>query len=260
MPNLPAHIYLASQAASSLEHPTINQHLGSFLLGATAPDIRSIIKCRREQTHFATLKVNNVGEGVEAMFKTYPNLRHGNAVNQPTQAFIAGYINHLIADESWIVGVFRIYFDNHPTPINQMRAHMWDRAIQLEMDRVARVELNDMVNIRSLMDGAENDVSLDFIDPGTLTKWREWVAEFNSWEFSWERLHRIFSRTYGVDGIAHEMVRQFIDDLPKSLDQLSDILPFEKVSDYQNRAIQTSINFIKEYFSAVTTSSGASSS
>ena len=260
MPNLPAHIHLASQAASKLDYSTINRHLGSFLLGATAPDIRSMTKWRREETHFAPLEVGKVGEGVEGMFRMHPNLRRGEDVNGPTQAFVAGYINHLVADESWIIHVYHVYFDDHRAPVRQMQANIWDRAVQLEMDRVARVELRDMVDVRLMMESAEEGIDVDFISPVILTQWREWVGEFNSWGFSWDRLHRMVRRMYGDDGQAEEMASQFIQNLPGSLEQVCDHLPSDKIASYREGAVQSSVMFIKEYLDAVASDRGAGGS
>ena len=63
MPNLPMHIYLADQVARQLDRGNIHDHVGSFFLGATAPDIRAMTKWPRERTHFAPLSVDEIGTG-----------------------------------------------------------------------------------------------------------------------------------------------------------------------------------------------------
>ena len=42
MPNLPMHIYLANLAAEQLDWGSIQDHVGSFFLGSTTPDIRAM--------------------------------------------------------------------------------------------------------------------------------------------------------------------------------------------------------------------------
>ena len=55
MPNLIAHLGIASGAAERLNNQIINKNLGPFLLGSVSPDIRIITKNRRDDTHFVDL-------------------------------------------------------------------------------------------------------------------------------------------------------------------------------------------------------------
>ena len=112
LPNLPAHIDLANRAASRLGHPTLDGNLGYFLHGSTSPDIRVITRGRREEYHFAPLDFQDVGTGVKGMFDSHPQLGSSADHDGPTQAFVAGYITHLIADETWIVSMYRPFFGN----------------------------------------------------------------------------------------------------------------------------------------------------
>ncbi len=57
MPNLPMHIYLASQVAEQLDWGHVHDHLGSCFLGSTAPDIRAMTILDRQRTHFTSLGV-----------------------------------------------------------------------------------------------------------------------------------------------------------------------------------------------------------
>ena len=250
MPNLPAHIQLASQAASRLNSPIVNRHMGSFLLGSTSPDIRAMTKWPRQQTHFASLTVEKVGAGVEGMFRTHQRLGCTGVLNEPTQAFVAGYINHLVADECWILNVYYPYFDYHRGPGNQMQANIWDRAVQLDMDRLARIEMDNMAEVGALLENADDDVEVDFIGSEDLARWRVWVQEFNTWEFTWDRLHRSVRRMYGDDPEAHEMTQQFTQNIPDSLEQVYALVSPQALASYRETTIQASVKLIKEYMDA----------
>ena len=110
MPNLPTHLEFALEVSNRLDSPLINAHLGSFLLGATAPDIRVITRVDRSAYHFVQLDFKSVGEGIDNMFKSHPFLSDVSSMDVKLQAFISGYITHLIADECWVTEVFRKYF------------------------------------------------------------------------------------------------------------------------------------------------------
>ncbi|MFQ5860967.1 MAG: zinc dependent phospholipase C family protein, partial [Dehalococcoidia bacterium] len=138
MPNLLAHIHIGLQAVERLSFPFLERNLGSLLLGCTSPDIRIITKGKRDETHFAPLNIQRVGEGVENLLRRYPRLRDARSLSEPTRAFLAGYISHLVADEVWVLEIYRPYFANPDPFSNRAQANLWDRALQLELDRQAR--------------------------------------------------------------------------------------------------------------------------
>ena len=94
MPNLPTHLKFALEVSKQLDSPIINAHLGSFLLGATSPDIRVITKVDRSVYHFVQLDFKDVGDGIDNMFKSYPTLSNFSQMDSQLQAFISGYITH----------------------------------------------------------------------------------------------------------------------------------------------------------------------
>ena len=60
-----------------------------------------------------------------------------------------------------------------------------DRAIQLDMDKQAWPVLNNsLICIRT----ASKSLNIKFINNNKLIEWREWVTNFLSKDFSWERL------------------------------------------------------------------------
>ena len=175
MPNLPTHIYLAHGVGSQLGWEYLQENRGSYFLGCTAPDVRAMIKWPREKTHFVPLDPGSVGAGVRNMLDLYPELADHRRVSPATRAFLLGYIGHLIADELWITTLFQPNFSSqNPTDGNPVEAHLWDRALQLDMDRQARLEMDDLQEAREVLAGAERGVDVPFLGPDLLEQWREW--------------------------------------------------------------------------------------
>ena len=260
MPNLPTHLNLASKVARRLGHPTVELHLGSFLLGSTSPDIRIMTKWKRDSTHFAPLNIERVGAGAEGLFQAHPGLADPSRVTDATKAFLSGYLTHLMADETWILDIYRPYFDGDQQFSDHVRANIFDRALQLDMDKMSRDELGDMDEVRSVLDGSESGVGVGFISSETLGRWREWVADFLTWEFSWDRLRFATQRMYRDDPAAIEIVEEFLQCIPGSLEYLYDKIPGEKISSFREKVIEGSVRLIKEYLSAPESDQGGRAS
>lgn len=250
MPNLPTHISLALQAASRVGHPVIDRHLGCFLLGSTSPDIRIMTKWKRDQTHFAPLNFEDVGAGAQGLFLTHPNLVDSSRISDPTKVFLSGYFTHLLSDETWIVEVYRPYFDGCHLFQDPVEANIFDRALQLEMDRAAWDELGDREQVRASLDGSESGVDVGFIDAETLGKWREWVTEFTTRDFTWERLRFATRRMYQDAPEAQETVDEFLRSVPDSLERIYDKIPEEYIAAYREKVVESSARLIKEYLNA----------
>jgi hypothetical protein len=246
VPNLPAHIALAHQAAQSLGHPTLEANMGQFLLGSTSPDIRIITRRRREEYHFAPLDFEAIGAGIRGLFDAHPRLLPSSSQNGPTQAFIAGYITHIIADELWIVQMYRPYFGNRTVFQDEAVGNVMDRALQLELDRQSWQTVEARL---PLVDAAADGVDVDFIPPGTLAEWRRWVAEFVGRGFSWERLRFMGRRiAAGDEGHpANRVVAEFLQGMPSSLERLYDVVPRDNLSDFKARAIEALTQAVGDY-------------
>ena len=252
MPNLPTHLVLANEAASKLSHPAIDAAMGTFLLGSTSPDIRIMTKWARDDTHFAPLTIEEIGAGVQGMFRKHPALAdsNGGGVSDATRVFLAGYITHLVADEAWILGIYRTYFDGRQEPRDRVVGNIWDRALQLDMDMAARQAMGNMEDVRHALEGAEEGVEVDFIDSETLSRWREWVSEFTTWEYSWDRLRGAARRMYKDSTEAADLVEEFLSCVPKGLERVHQLVPKQKIAEYRRTAVEESTRLIREYLDA----------
>ncbi len=251
MPNLPMHIYLANQVAEQLDWGVIYDHVGSFYLGSTSPDIRAMTKWPREQTHFAPLSVRVVGTGTRTMFQTYPELLDENSRSEATRSFLLGYVCHLASDEVWITTVYRPNFDINSLETrltdNQVQADIWDRAVQLDMDRLSLPEVRGPLNAGQAVCCGDHDVSVAFLEDGLLSQWKERVSGFVGRDFEWSRLKFALNRMYRDNGDVQESVDQFLDRMPYSLEELYEKIPEAKVDSYRRQAVAATIAQIREF-------------
>jgi len=248
MPNLPMHIYLAQQVAAELDWGYVQDHRGSCYLGSTAPDIRAMTRWDRERTHFAPLSVREVGSGVRRMFELYPELADGRRQSPASRAFILGYVSHLVADEVWITTMFRPNFGaGQRVTGTEVEAHIWDRALQLDMDRQVFDADGVIPEAIAAIPGAGDGLSLRFLEQAVLQEWRDWVTRFLGWDFSWERLKRALNRMYRDNDEVQQVVDRFLKELPGSLERIYDEIPRAQVEAYQRRVLDQTLIQVREY-------------
>ncbi len=248
MPNLPTHIQFAISASERIRHPDLDSNLGYFYLGSTSPDIRALTKRARSEYHFVELDFQTIGTGVEAMFASYPELMEAAEHDGPMRAFIAGYIAHLMADESYIVKMFRPYFGEPGAFESDAMAKVWDRALQLDFDRTIWDE------VRKSIAGVEADtrnVHVRFLPNEDLVEWQKWVSRVMAGGFSWERLRFMAKRISAGDENhpAHKYSERFITSVNGSLQTLYDHVPKSRIEEFRNEAVETIVDSLREYLS-----------
>ena len=248
MPNLPAHIHLAAAAAERLRSPDIESHLGYFLLGSTSPDIRALTKRARAEYHFVELDFENVGDGVSNMFAAYPDLMNAAERDAPTRAFVAGYITHLLADETYITRMFRPYFGEGGVFEDGEQAKVWDRALQLDFDRQAWDEAQRLL---AAVEVDADNVRVHFLPREDLREWKNWVYRVVEGGFSWDRLRFMARRVAGGDerGAAHLHAERFIASQRASLAALYDLVPKASVDEFRAECVETIARGLGGYLS-----------
>ena len=248
MPNLPAHIELAAIVAERLGPSALDGNLGHFLLGSTSPDIRAITKANRQDYHFAPLSFESIGAGVDGMLNAHPELRDASGRGGPTGAFIAGYITHLIYDETWIFEMFRPCFGNSGVFADEMEGKVLDRALQLDLDRQAQPKV--AASLPALA-GASGSIDVQFMPAEELAQWRDWVVEFVGRGFSWDRLDFMARRAAagGDPQLFLKIADDFLDGLPGSIEELSRLIGPGRVARFKAGAIEKATTWVEEYLS-----------
>ena len=246
MPNPPVHTSFALKLIGELNDAVLNEFSAQMILGSTAPDIRAITNMNRDQTHFAPLSSEKIDEGVKSLFASQPNFLPLRSVPEPTQAFIVGYMSHLIMDQIWISKMYRRFFSNSDLFPNQVTANVMDRALQMCMDQEANPYAEETL---TLLENSEKDIDIPFIPKESLETWREWMQNRFSRGFSWDRLNFMAQRRQNDDSkvSAESVATEFLNSLPDSLNKLYAIIPWDHVEEYQNFTMQESKRIIKEY-------------
>ncbi len=252
MPNFSAHLGMAKDAASRLDHPTLNNNMGAYLLGSVSPDIRIITRGKRDVTHFVPLDFEKVGDGVEGMFSSHPSLSQAGNLNEPTRAFIVGFASHLFADELWIINLYRPYFGNRDVFEDNLFGNLMDRALQLELDRREHLAMGGTGKIKPFLENAEKDVEIGFISAETLVEWREWVHNSLGGEFNWDRLRFMAGRVARQEGAeseepVKEMAEEFLKSAEEGLERIFCAVPAELVTEFRERSIEDLLSFARGY-------------
>ena len=248
MPNLPVHIQLAVQAAAQVGARDLHSNLGYFCLGSTSPDIRAITRRTRAEYHFVELDFKTIGEGVNGMFSAYPDLMDAAEHDGATRAFVAGYIAHLLTDETYIIRMFRPYFGEGGVFDDPTLAKVFDRALQLDLDRQVWEDAQLAV---ADADMTPSKVSVRFLPQSDLTAWTEWVYRVVEGEFSWERLRFMARRIAAGDesSPAYEHAERFLDSVPDSLKSLYDLVPKSRIDEFKSEVTDTVATGLREYLS-----------
>ncbi|MFH1140274.1 MAG: zinc dependent phospholipase C family protein [Chloroflexota bacterium] len=249
MPNSIAHLDIALELATQFPIPVIEANLGSFLLGSCSPDIRVITRGQRDDTHFAPLSNATIGAGTSNLFAAHPNLSHAATLSGPTQAFMAGYISHLVADEAWIIQVYRPYFANRALFNDPVEANVMDRALQLDMDRCARDKPLGMKRIMDCLPDSHVGVSVGFLPAETLAEWREWLVAATQREFTWERLRGLATRRQDPQELdrAKLIADRFLADPQESLERIYTVVPRAALVSYRDTIAREWANIVRRY-------------
>jgi hypothetical protein len=187
MPPLALHTAIAKDIADRLNTAALDDERGSLYLGATAPDIRVITHWERSRTHFFDLDCFDEQSGASALFEAYPVLTNPGDLSPKTRAFTAGYLSHLVTDETWITTVYRPHFGEKSPLGGDIRANVMDRALQFSLDAERRRDRHLMLHVLDAVTRCDIGLDIDLIDDDTLHRWRDVVSDIVQSEPNWER-------------------------------------------------------------------------
>jgi len=248
MPPICIHLVIAREAADQLHHPIIDQNLGSYLVGATFPDVHIIIAdSRREQTHFCDLQDENSESGAVIMLRALPHLAQRDKVDSATQSFVAGYLSHLVTDEVWIVDIYRPFFGLSSFLGRDPMANILDRLLQFGLDCHEREDKSKMEEIRALI--CDWEPRVDFIATATLKLWRDFVCSAAGREPSLAFFplfaQRFLLPRYNVDP---EQLEQFLPLLSAKLEWAMQYVTPERLAVFKEKSIIQSVAVARGYF------------
>ena len=248
MPPLCIHLGIAVETVPKLCHRIIDENLGSYYLGATAPDIRVLINADREDTHFLSLDSVCGATGVTPMLEAYPELSGNANVNAATRSFVAGYLSHLVTDEAWIYLIYRPFFGKSSQLKNDPMANLLDRLLQFELDRRERLNSESMSLVRAELANSTSGIDISFIDAPSLRMWSEIAYMTTTRDANWEQL-RLSAEKYflWMRNITPENRDDFFDSFDERMQQVIDMVPEEKIQEFRERSIADSVKVVREY-------------
>lgn len=249
MPPLAIHTRIAKQIADELRAPALDAQRGNLYLGSTAPDIRVVTRWERERTHFFDIHNFSEQSSVDAFFASNPELAEAGRLDERTQAFLAGYLTHLVVDERWIGSIYRPFFGERSPLGGTLRANVMDRALQFSLDADVRRDADLVAHIVREVACCDLDLGIGFIDRDTLGQWHGVITDYVQTVPDWDRF-RTRTRRHMENG-GQEVPDEDFEELARSLpDLVAETLRYltpERVEDVFRESVAESAAVVKGY-------------
>jgi hypothetical protein len=251
MPPLALHTLVVRKIADRLRHRVLDAERGHLYLGCTAPDIRVITRWDRSATHFFDLASFERQSSVAELFRHHHYLAQVGRLGQPTVAFMAGYISHLVMDEIWITDIYRPFFGEQSPLGGAPWANLLDRALQFALDDETRGDSALMADVLQELSCGELTPDVGFIDSDTLGHWRQILIDVLDQLPDRERfLFRFIASRYpGLQ--ASPMLAEFLRNLPDMVEETKNYLTRERIQTFMEDSVTQGLAATKEYLQCV---------
>ena len=219
MPPITLHMVLARQVATDLGVDALASQSGSYLLGATTPDIRVLTRQDRLSTHFFDLDEHSHQDSVGNFFLQHTHLTDPGLLNDETRAFVSGYVSHLVLDEQYITGVYRPFFAAHEALGGKVRANVMDRLLQFDLERNHYNDPALKLDVCAALGFSVENIQAGFVEPETLERWRVVSSDIAARGIDWDRMRGMMTNHLKRSGIDEGTeLETFLDSLPELLD------------------------------------------
>ena len=249
MPPLAIHTRIAKDIADDLCLPVLDDQRGNLYLGSTAPDIRIVTRWERERTHFFDIHNFDEQSSVQAFLDGNPVLAESGGLDERTRAFVAGYLSHLVVDQTWIGAIYRPFFGERSPLGGTLRANVMDRALQFSMDADVRRDADLVAHLVECVAHCDLELAIDFIDRDTLGQWHGVISEYVQTVPDWDRF-RTRTRRH-MENSGQEIPDADFEELAASLpDLVAETLRYltpERVDDVLRESVGASVRVVKEY-------------
>ena len=248
MPPLGLHTIVAKEIADKLGSSLLDDYRGTFYLGSTAPDIRIIARCDRRLTHFFDLDSFEEQSGPEELLQRHPELAEVKKLEGVTVAFMAGYIAHLIMDETWIKDIFRPFFGDQSALAGSPEAKIRDRALQFALDAEGRRDPELVAHVVDNIRQSEPEVEVGFIDRKSLSRWRTMMVDLVGKSPDWDNFPMVaalYLQEAGIEG--PEAITHFQEELPQLVEETREYLTEERIDSFLDDSMNRGRQMVKEY-------------
>ncbi len=214
------------------------QH-GPFLLGHTAPDVKTISGQKREVSHFYTIPRTCDRRAYRALFDAHPKLACAGRLSSSRAAFVAGYVAHLWLDELWLEEVFRRHFLRD---WGLLRDRLFlHNVLRTWLDGYDQARLEGTV-VQDLQQ-AEPDNWLPFVEDEHLRTWRDWLIEQLAPGQTMETA-AVLAERMGVRAADIEAVVQSPEQMER---QVFRHFPRSAMRSFRERGYKDSVNIVDWY-------------
>lgn len=146
--------------------------------------------------------------------------------------------------------MYRPFFGNRAVYPDEMLANVVDRALQLDMDRLAQDRREGFRKVTPLLVDANEGVSVAFLDDASLAEFRLRVSEATERPFTWERLVAMARRQYPQqNSVAQDMAQRFLEDMPNTLEQAYQRVPRQAIQSFRDAIVHEWSKRMRVYLS-----------
>jgi hypothetical protein len=174
---------------------------GAFFLGIISPDVRAVSGQAREVTHFYDIPPRVSTPAHEAMLNAWPELRQAPTQGRDRATFVAGYMSHLIMDETWLETIVMpgLFIDGQGWGTKHPHWRVYSLLMTyLEYQAEARLKVAAAeVGTMQQITAASPAGWLPFVEDRHLVMWRDHVVEMIVGDGA-RRTSHAFARSLGL--------------------------------------------------------------
>jgi hypothetical protein len=216
----------------------------AFLLGAIGPDVRAISGQSREATHFFEIPSTDERPAQTLMFEAYPELATAAVLPPEQAAFIAGYVTHLVMDETWLRVVVMPGLFISGEPWGTEHPNWWAYSLLMTWleyraaDRLCKIALPGL-------SGAQPQHWLPFVTDEALRRWRDHVAGLIGLGGA-SLVSAMFAHTNGISPAELEAI---VLDEARMANEAFNVVPRERLESFEAATRRESEAAVVTYFS-----------
>ncbi len=149
-------------------------HRSEFYLGSVAPDVQTVSRVPRVQTHFYDLPPETDDKAYPKMLARYPRL-NSKSLPPNKAVFVSAYCAHLMLDLRWYYEVLIPYFIDPPSWDDNHQRFVVHNTLLTFLDKSAANSLPS--DVAQVLDSIDEGGWLPFVENEDLMKWRDILVD-----------------------------------------------------------------------------------